>query len=524
MTKRYNQIMDKILFGILFLFCALILGLTLRGLPGNPTSKELNSSTWKDNGPFELSPERGRFALAYSIIEDRSLQFSNDIGNFADPDVAVSNGRFVSLFAPAVSFLIAPGYILGKYFGISQVGSFAVISFFALVNVLLLRSVAIKLGANKIAATVASLTFLFATPAFAYAVDLYQHHISTFLILLSIYAILNFKTFWSLLVVFFLCAFSIPLDYPNLFFMFPIGAYALFKAVTLEQLQDKFKLKINIPRFLTLLIMIIPILFFLWFNKASFGNPFQLSGTLPTSKVIIQPNSKISASGLEAGSQLPIQTEDTDKRALTFFKTRDLINGFYILFLSPDRGMVTYTPIMISGLLGFILAFRKKVVLVPLLGAIMGANILLYSMWGDPWGGWAFGSRYLIPSYAILSIFIGLLLTYWRKKILFLVLFFIVLIYSISVNTLGAITSSANPPQAEVLALEKVSGIVQKYTYERNWDSIVKNNSKSFVFKIFADKYLTAEQYYFLIVALISIPALFLTIFLPFSSNRRKNV
>src|SRR5438105_4429802 len=100
---------------ILFIaFCAFILSFSLRGLPGNPTPAELNTKVWKDNGPFELSNERGRFALLYSVIEDHKLNFSVDLAKFAVPDLAYTNGKYVSLFAPGVSFIDIPGYLLGK--------------------------------------------------------------------------------------------------------------------------------------------------------------------------------------------------------------------------------------------------------------------------------------------------------------------------------------------------------------------------------------------------------------------------
>jgi hypothetical protein len=187
--KTFFRYRDKILFLILILFISGVLTVSLRGLPGNPTVPELNLKTWKENGPFELSPERGRFALTYSIVEDKSFYFSKSIAGFASPDVGIQNGHYVSLFAPLLSFIAIPGYLIGKYFGASQVGTFAVISLFALFNFFLIRAIAIRLGSNKIAATLGALVFLFATPAFSYAVNLYQHHLSTFLILLSIWAL-----------------------------------------------------------------------------------------------------------------------------------------------------------------------------------------------------------------------------------------------------------------------------------------------------------------------------------------------
>jgi len=515
--KTFFKYKDKLLFLILILFASGVLMVSLRGLPGNPTSPELNLKAWKENGPFELSPERGRFALIYSIVEDKSFYFSKSIAGFASPDVGIQNGHYVSLFAPLLSFIAIPGYLIGKYFGASQVGTFAVISLFALFNFFLIRAIAIRLGANKIAATLGAFVFLFATPGFAYAVNLYQHHLSTFLILLSIWALLKSKKVWVLILTFFLCALSIPLDYPNLILMFPIGIYALGRIVSFNKIKNAISVKISLFKTLTLLVMIIPILFFLWFNKVSYGSPLQLSGTVQTAN--FKPDT------LEA--KVPLQkvtnndTEINKRSALAFFDSRAILNGFYIQFISPDRGIIYYTPVIILGILGAALAFRKKLKMATLFIAIISLNILLYSMWKDPWGGWAFGERYLIPSFAILSISIAILLTYWQKKVWFLLFFIFLFSYSVAVNTLGAITTSAMPPQVEVLALEKLSGTIQRYTYQRNWEVLIAGNSKSFVFQTFAKTYVTSEEYFEILAGLIILAGLSMTTVLWFQKGIR---
>lgn len=193
---------SKIWWVLILLFCIGILSLSLRGQTGNPNSKDLLTSNWQGEGPFELSPERGRFALVYSLVEEGSVKFSQETGKFASPDVAIIENKYVSLFAPLLSFAAVPGYLAGKYLGSSQVGAFAVVSLFALFNVIIIRSIAIRLGAHPIAATIGSLIFIFATPGFSYAVNLYQHHLSTFLVLFSIYLLIRFDNFWSLLGVF----------------------------------------------------------------------------------------------------------------------------------------------------------------------------------------------------------------------------------------------------------------------------------------------------------------------------------
>ena len=209
------------------------------------------------------------------------------------------------------------------------------------------------------------------------------------------------------------------------------------------------------------------------------------------------------------------------KSAIGFFQTRNVLFGFYIHFISPDRGIIRYTPVALLGVLGLVLALKRKVIIVPLLTAVACANILLYSMWGDPWGGWAFGSRYMIPSYAILSIFIALLLTFWRKKYFLMPFFAIAAFYSIAVNTLGAITTSALPPQVEVLNLEKLSGLVQKYTYERNWDLLLTGDSKSFVYQAFLKNYISSFQFYMILTVSICALVTVLLVFHIYTSERK---
>ena len=181
--------------------------------------------------------------------------------------------------------------------------------------------------------------------------------------------------------------------------------------------------------------------------------------------------------------------------------------------ISPDRGIIYYAPVVLFGIAGIIIAIRKKIQMTSVLVAVIGANILLYSMWGDPWGGWAFGSRYLIPTYAILSIFTAIAINRWGNKILFVIPFILVSFYSVGVNVLGAITTSAMPPKIEVLALEKISNTVQKYDYFRNWDYLSGGNSKSFIYQTFLEKYISSVTFYGILTISICLVLGFLIIY-----------
>ncbi len=490
-----KNIISTILF-IVFSLSILILG--VRGLPGSPSEIEINEDIWKDGGPLELSPERGRYALTMSMVENKSFYYSVPIARFATPDLGYKNGNYVSLFAPAVSFIVAPGYIIGKYLGLSQIGAFSIIVLFAVANALLIRSIAKHLGASSLASSIAALTFLFASPAFAYAVTLYQHHITTFIILISVWLLLKKRSLLSLAIVWFMCAISIPVDYPNLFFMLPIGIYAATWFYDTEKIHNLIRIKIRPLYFLSLLAVLLPLSFFLWFNKMSYGNPLQFSGTVASVKAIDSQGKPAAPDsvGQDRAEQF-INPELQKKSSIGLFNTRELPKLLYSHLFSPDRGVLFFTPIMFFGIIGIFVLYRKHAKVASLLLAIIGFNIILYAMFGQ--GGWAFGSRYLIPTYAITTIFIAIALSSLSKKFWFTFLFLLILSYSISVNTLGAITSNKNPPKVEAIPLEKISGRKEYYTYRRNWELLMANRSKSFVYQTFAKDYLTAPQYYYLI-------------------------
>lgn len=486
----------------LIVFSVLFLTLSVRGNVGNPTPTQMNDLSWKDNGPFELSPERGRYALTYSLIEDSSFSFSLPLARFATPDLGYKDGKYVSLFAPGVSYAIIPGFLVGKFFGSEQVGSYAVIALFALLNVLLVRAIAIRLGAHPLAATLGALTFLFASPAFAYSVSLFQHQISVFLILASFYLLLRWNNILSLFAIFFLSALSVPIDNPNLILTLPIVIAAALKFFTVYAEKESYKISFSLLRSLSVLGVILPLVFFMWFNNASYGNPLQLAGTVSGVREIDAGGKPVAPknAGVNNAAELNDPTRQ-QKSATGFFKTRNILNGLTVHVFGRDRGIIWFTPVMLLAIPGAYVLYKKRKDMTVVLIGIVGADILLYSLWGDPWGGWAFGSRYLIPSYAIAGLFISIGLTYIRRYAFLPILFTILFIYSVSVNTLGALTTNRNPPKVEILGLEALSGREEKYSYDRNIQYLNQNGVKSFAYNTFFAYSFSPTQYYYFIVS-----------------------
>jgi hypothetical protein len=497
-SKNNNQIVPKIGSLLITLFVTLVLAFTLTG-----DNQPLNNQYFENPetlglGHFENSPPRARFALTYAIAEQKTTILNTSLAKFSTPDLAKSGDNYVSLFAPGPSVVVIPGFIVGKALGSAQTGAFAVVSVFALLNFLLIRAISIKVGANKFAATLGALTYLIATPALVYAGVLYQHHMSVFLILAGIYSLYRFKPFTALSIVWFLCGASIVIDNPNLFMMAPVGIAALGKILYLETDGKTKKINFKPVLLLTFVTILIPIGAFLYYNQLTFGNKFQLAGTL-TSVASIEVSKDHAKEQAQVNSQKLLEVEGanaSDKDAVGFFNTRDILNGMFIHTISPDRGVLFYTPVILLGLFGIPILYRKKEPLLALLVSVLAMNFVIYSMWGDPWGGWAFGSRYLIPGYAILAIFLSAALTHYKKNIFFGVIYVGLLAFSIKTNVLGAITTNSMPPKIQVLDLESKSGLIEHYTPKRGYDYLNRNDTRSYIYNEYLSKQMTAWDYY----------------------------
>ena len=502
--KLPTKILSRIWLSLIALIVVFIVAGVVKGNDGNPYEADLNTPEWKDNGPLELSPDRGRYALTYSVAENKSVFYSIPVAQFATPDLGYKDGKYVSLFAPAVSFIVLPGYLIGKAFNLAQVGTIAVVAIFAIANFWLIFLLAKRLTQKTWASLMAAITFLFATPAFAYSGSLYQHHISTFLILVSIYIYQKQKGFLGLSLIWFLVALSVPVDNPNLFMMAPIGIASLFRIINFKTVKERIEVRIKWTLLATFATVIIPVSGFMYFNYLSYGSPFQLAGTVASVKAVDNSGKPTLPSDVGTEDVNKILNPDLQtKSAVSFFDTRNALEGFYVHTISPDRGMTYYTPVLLLAILGMVLGFKKNKEIFNILVSVFAVNLLLYSMWGDPWGGWAFGSRYLIPSYAILAIFIGVVLAHWSKKYWIYAIFVPLLLVSFAVNTIGALGSNRNPPQVEVLALEELSGQVQKYTVERNWD-FIQSKSKSYIYGKYFVNHITPVEYFYILLAILS--------------------
>ena len=466
-----------------------LLSFNVKGDVGSPIYYQTELDT-KLSGPYESSGSTSRYALTKSIIDNGSLLFDTDLAKFASPDVVRVDSGYTTLFTPGVSFAAAPFYYLGKMFNLPQLGAFLSTTVFAALNIFLIYLVSRKFNVSRALSIISGLIFAFATSAMAYSNTLTQHHLSVSLLLLGVLnAAAAKRNFINNLLFGLIAGASVLVDIPNLFMMLPIGFYILVKNFAVESVGEKLKLKMKLS-VVALLLGVIPMFgLFGWYNYQTTGSFTKLAQSVGRTDIfatdeIKQVNKEANARA--AGTTPPVVP----------FETRAQLNGFYILLISDERGIFYYNPIVLFGILGLLLAVKNKIrenLSIVILSIVM-VNILLYSMFGDPWGGWSFGPRYLIPSIALLCTGIGYALSRTLRNPLVVITFIVTLVYSILVNVLGSTTTNLVPPKVEALNL----AVTVPHTYFYNIQLAQAEKAGVLIYNLFLRSSINVQTYIYI--------------------------
>src|SRR5258708_6071080 len=303
--------------------------------------------------------------------------------------------------------------MIGKSINLAQVVTFSYSSFMAILTGIMIYLISRRILKIPLWASLfASLVYMYGSTSWSYAVTLYQHQTTAFLILSAFYAAWYFKerkrfNFLAALYIGLAFAVAILIDYPNTLFFAPVMVYFAVSASNIKQEAEKIRLNFRFMALLSLIPFILISAFHLYYNSSNFGSILRVSGSLTGYKTIIERN--LDTTNPEAIRQIDIL--QSQKNPVSFFSEQKFIFGIYTLLFSPDRGLFLYSPIFILAIFGIILAIKNLNPEISTLIATVGTIFFLYGSWGDPWGGWAFGPRYLIPALSILVIFIALLLT-----------------------------------------------------------------------------------------------------------------
>jgi len=497
--KQSNLIKRHIFTIVLMFLVSILLIMFIKGKPQGSKfyyQKQLDTVL---GGPFEQSISAGRYALTASIMQDHSLTLSKSLAKFSSPDVVLYKKKFISVFTPGISFLGVPFYALGQLVALPQLFSYLPILLTSIANIFLIMVLSKRVGSDYYTGLFAGLIFIFGTNALAYTFTFTQHTTSTMLILLALINATEKRTLFNDIIFGAIYGISPIIDVPNVILLAPIGIYILLKHLYVSPSIREiiFSLK---KTSIGLLIGCLPfLLLFGWYNYATTGSATkiaQLIGntnyfTVAVQNKTVQRNAPVK---LEKGTLPPVGIDIP-------FKTRNLLNGIYILLLSDERSWIYYCPIVLLGIFGIWKAYGHDTKdLITLSVAVILVDILLYAMFGDPWGGWSFGPRYLIPSAAILCVYIGPLIKAYKKNLIFVILLALLSIYSVWVNELGALTTISIPPKEEALALQKPV----PYTYAYNQQLLEQSFSSSLFYHLLLEKIISPKLFLLLLVTLTS--------------------
>jgi hypothetical protein len=504
---------------LLIILGVFIIGLTMRSVWGNPMPSDILQNLNTDPKPYGVSPERNRFLLTQNLVEHKSFALSSSQAKAASPDVGFYKGNWFIYFAPGMSIFAVPFYIIGSKFHLAWFATSAMVGLFTLANlvfIFLISRHVLKLP--YWAGILAAVIFGFASTSLNYAANLYQHEASTFFILSSFFAAYQYRTRkrWKFVLGFFVWtnyALAILIDYPNALLMLPVMFYFVANSISFNKVGEKIKLNIKPSIALTSICFVFIMVLHGYYNHVNFGGWTHLSGTsLKSQKAMMQQAQtpkKTSQATPVSTANASIATPSNPVAAL--IRESNLVNSSYELLVAPDKGIFVFSPIFLLGILGIILAVRKQNFNIQLgtLMALVGVNIFFYSSWSDPWGGWAYGPRYLIPSMAILAIFVVYFLTYFKYQMIAKVVAMLLFTYSTAVALIGALTTDAVPPKGEAIALHSNYGILY------DWDFLIRGMTRSFAYNYYFHNFMSLTDYYLLLFVFISAIGIFLIVLIP---------
>ncbi len=487
--------------------------LTLRGYSGNLNTEKAMIDYTNGRigeialGPFESSHETSPYVFMLSMLQNHTISLPKGFADFGVPDIGYHNSKFYSFFPPGVPIIIMPLYIIGSYFNLGQLISYLTIPLLAVGILILLYLISFQIfGVSKALALIPPLVFAFGSTSWSYAITIYQHIPSVFLMLFSYYLVWRYSRGspygpYLAVLIWFCYGISIFFDYPNAFLLAPVILYFFIISFRLQPTGNQHTFSFR-PVFLySSIIFIIIFGSLFYYNYKVFGDWKQLHNTLSMytgdNLQTLQNNERMA----------PVLAPDKIRR-LMIFKENNLLLGIRVLLFSKERGLLYYSPIYILCLLGLYLGRKKMNIHTMTIVGLILMNLVLYASQTDTLGGRAFGPRYIIPMMAALSLFVPYIFTNTRTlfyKIIFLVFY----IFSSAIALGGALTSNMLRKADESISL----GLPYDYGY--NFNLLVQNKSGSFIYNNFFIDDISLVHYFFVIYGLLLVTVIFVLFILP---------
>jgi len=176
---------------------------------------------------------------------------------------------------------------------------------------------------------------------------------------------------------------------------------------------------------------------------------------------------QVDAGGATGSAQVPVEAtlipmamaaEGPASAASRFFMT-PLWRGFAGILVSPSRGLLVFSPVMIATFWGLVRVFRdSRFSALRPVGLTALALCFVVVRWHGWWGGWCYGPRLLTDAVTLLAFLAIPVAEEIRKRRTFGVAFAVCLSWSVAVQVAGAFAYDVTGWNARILFAVNVPG------------------------------------------------------------------
>jgi hypothetical protein len=370
---------------------------------------------------------------------------------------------------------------------------------------------------------IAVVLFAFASTSWNYVITIYQHIPAAFFAVLMFYGVSRYRArvktsaLWAT-IVWFTYGISIMFDYPNGVLLAPFIVYYLLSCLEIMREEHKMRFHLNPSHLFVALWFFIAVSIHIVFNMMYMNNWYTIRQMYDR----YDPGSEKKITQTQAKLRLDtVTTENTprpiEERTNIPFVEEFFVNGFYTLLIAPDKGVFFYSPVLLFGLWGIFQAlYRERRLEHSIMAAFIALNVCLYASFPDPYGGWAFGPRYLIPCLTALALYSVYTLKHLKYRFVS-VIFYALFLASMSISAAGALTTNKVPPQVEAIYLKH-----HYYNYVLNFHLLDAQKTGSFIFNTYLIKYMKLSDLYVLIVISLGLLMYFLLFVSPLLIKHKK--
>ena len=318
-------------------------------------------------GAFKSGDERIVFSSVDSWVKRGDFTINQIY--WADASGLREDGEVVGYFEPGQMLAAVPFYVWGRFLGAAVQGTFLLNIFVTAACGTLVFLSSIALGYRRKAALVATLLYAFATPAWAYSRYFFREPLATLAGLLAFYGVLRYgrdrRPLWLILSILGL-GIAVATKLSAGVLLFPLALLAYSYRSHLPQAQGDHRY----ARILLILaVIILAVLLFLgarMYEDEGLGAFHRFASHIPS-------------------------------MLSTFSDPGRMLVSLFGLTFSPYKGLFIYAPVLLLGLLGAPMFWRRhprEALPIALLLSIYLIGHVLYPIW---WGGVCWGPRFLVP-------------------------------------------------------------------------------------------------------------------------------